>query len=238
MSTLYLFRHGQAGTRDNYDTLSETGRLQSRLLGEYLAAEKVAIDFFYCGQLKRQQETAAEISQAYQRAGIPIPAPTVDPHWNEFDLDGVYQGIAPQIAQDDPTFRLQYEELQREAASAGSAVHRRWTASDITVVRAWIEGRYSYHGESWNDFVSRVRNARHQLLQHHANAVIAVATSATPIGIWTGLAMELHPRHIMRTAGVLHNSSYTTFRIRDGEVSLFSLNNIPHLKEPALRTFR
>lgn len=238
MSTLYLFRHGQAGTRDHYDKLSETGQLQSQLLGEYLAADSVRIDFFYTGELRRQQETARQIVEAYRRAGVDVPEPTVDPHWNEFDLDGVYQGIAPQMARDDETFRAHYEELQREAALAGSAVHRRWTASDIAVVRAWIEGRYSYDGESWNDFTTRVRNARRNILRHDENATIAVSTSATPIGIWTGLAMDLHPRYIMRTAGVLHNSSYNVFRLRDGEISLFSLNNIPHLKEPALRTFR
>jgi broad specificity phosphatase PhoE len=238
MSTLYLVRHGQAGTRDNYDVLSETGRLQSRLLGEFLASDNVRIDFFYCGQLNRQRETALEIAAAYRRAGIEIPEPVADPQWNEFDLDGVYQGIAPQMARDDAAFRQHYEELQREAALANSAVHRRWTHSDIAVVRAWIEGRYRYDGESWNDFTARVRNARHNLQQHDPNATIAVSTSATPIGIWTGMALELHPRYIMRTAGVLHNSSYTSFRLRDGEISLFSLNNIPHLREPALRTFR
>ena len=48
MSVLYLIRHGQAGTREHYDTLSELGRAQARLLGEHLAAQGVRFDRAYC----------------------------------------------------------------------------------------------------------------------------------------------------------------------------------------------
>jgi broad specificity phosphatase PhoE len=41
LSFLYLFRHGQAGTRDRYDALSDVGRKQAELLGEYLSRERV-----------------------------------------------------------------------------------------------------------------------------------------------------------------------------------------------------
>ena len=34
MSLIYLIRHAQAGSRDNYDVLSELGHEQARLLGE------------------------------------------------------------------------------------------------------------------------------------------------------------------------------------------------------------
>lgn len=238
MSALYLIRHGQAGLRGNYDTLSDLGRQQARLLGDHLAADGVRFTAFYSGGLQRQIETAQQIAIAYQEAGIDLPAPHMDPLWNEFDLSGVYTGIAPQLAVDDAEFARHYADLQREAANEQSAVHRRWTNADVAVVRAWIEGRYRCDGESWSEFTARVRGTRHVIEQHGSGECIGVSTSATPIGIWTGIAMELEARHIMRTAGVLHNASFTTFRLRDGEISLFSLNNIPHLKDPALRTFR
>jgi broad specificity phosphatase PhoE len=41
LSAVYLIRHGQAGLRHNYDTLSDLGHTQARLLGEYLAAQKI-----------------------------------------------------------------------------------------------------------------------------------------------------------------------------------------------------
>jgi broad specificity phosphatase PhoE len=61
MSRLYLVRHGQAGTRKAYDSLSELGRRQARLLGEYFVSEKIHFTGAYCGALVRQEETAAEV---------------------------------------------------------------------------------------------------------------------------------------------------------------------------------
>src|SRR2546421_7898786 len=73
MSSVYLVRHGQAGTRDSYDSLSELGRRQSRLLGEYLLSQGIEFTAAYSGALLRQQQTAVEISTAYARATLPFP---------------------------------------------------------------------------------------------------------------------------------------------------------------------
>ncbi|MDX1982551.1 MAG: histidine phosphatase family protein [Bryobacteraceae bacterium] len=234
MSSIHLFRHGQAGRRDHYDTLSELGRRQTQLLGEHLAESNARFAAFFTGALKRQQETAAQIRAAHPE----LPAPTVDAQWNEFDLTAVYEEIAPRIAADDPEFRASWEQLMRESADATSGVHRRWTSTDIAVVRAWIEGRYPTHTESWEEFRQRVSGALQTIARFGEGESIAVSTSATPIGIWMGLAMNLENRHIMRTAGSLYNASITSFRLRGGELSLFSFNGIPHLKHPDLRTFR
>ena len=67
MSRVYLVRHGQAGTRKAYDALSELGRRQARLLGEYFVSEKIHFAGAYSGALLRQEETAAEVS-----AGEPL----------------------------------------------------------------------------------------------------------------------------------------------------------------------
>lgn len=238
MSRLFLFRHGQAGLRDHYDTLSDTGKRQVQLLGEHLAGEPLAFDALLCGALSRQQQTAKAIVTAYRAAGHLVPDPIVDPRWNEFDLSAVYNGIAPQLAGDDSDFRQAYENLQAESADQTSGVHRRWTSSDINVVRAWIEGRYQYDGESWTQFVACIQTAVESAKQEAKGRTIAVSTSATPIGICLGTALELSGRHIMRSAGALYNASITSFRVHDDELHLFTFNHIPHLGEPALRTFR
>lgn len=234
MSSLFLFRHGQAGLRDNYDTLSDLGRRQTRLLGEHLAESNASFTTLFTGALIRQQETAAQLRAAHPD----LPAPTVDKQWNEFNLDEVYREIAPLLAADDAEFRHGYEQLMRESTDATSGVHRRWTSTDIAVVRAWIAGRYKTHTESWIEFKQRVGGALQTIASLGPGESVAVSTSATPIGVWMGLAMHLADREIMRTAGALYNSSITSFRLRDGELSLFSFNGIPHLKHPDLRTFR
>jgi len=236
LSSLYCFRHGQAGLRDDYDTLSETGRRQARALGEFLAGRNMTFDAFYTGGLNRQRQTALAIRDAYRAAGVEIPEPVTDTNWNEFDLGAVYRGIAPRLAAEDIEFRREYEALERESADAGSAVHRRWTAADVAVVRAWIEGRHACEAESWAAFTERVRRGLDALAA--AKGRIAISTSATPIGVWMGLALRLENRYIMRAAGALYNASISTFRLRGGEVHLSTFNQIGHFADPSLVTFR
>ena len=55
MSRLFLIRHGQASfLEENYDKLSVLGEKQARLLGEYWAQQRVAVDQVYSGPRTRQ----------------------------------------------------------------------------------------------------------------------------------------------------------------------------------------
>jgi broad specificity phosphatase PhoE len=238
LSSLYLIRHGQAGLRHDYDTLSGLGRTQARLLGEYLAAQKVQFSTVYSGALTRQRETAREVLGAFVPAGIRTPEIQVDRRWNEFDLDAVYRAIAPRLREDDPEFRAEHEKLRQLLAQEDSPAHRTWTLSDTLVVRAWVEGRYEVPGESWQAFRERVLSAAEALSGLPSGESVAVFSSATPIAVWVGMALALEGRHVMRLAGVTYNAALTTMRVRAGDVALFSFNGTPHLPEPHLRTFR
>ena len=242
MSRVYLVRHGQAGTREAYDSLSETGCRQARLLGEYFVAEKIQFAAAYAGSLRRQQETAAEVRSVYREAGVYFPEIAPEPGWNEFDLAHVYDALAPQLCAQDPEFAREYQELVVQVRAAAeqpeASVNRRWLPCDIKIVQAWIRGQHAYDGESWQAFRERVVGCQSKLGPVHQEANIAVFTSATPIGIWTALAMEIHDARALRMAGVLHNASYTVMRLNDGQLRLHSFNAIPHLREPELRTHR
>ena len=239
MSHVYLIRHGQAGTRQHYDTLSDLGRQQARLLGEYLASQNVQFDAAFSGGLVRQQQTAAQVVEAYSDAGVPFPQ--IQPHeaWREFDLDHVYRGLAPQLCEADAEFRAAYEAMREEArAHAGDAsaeVHRKWNPSDMKVVEAWLDSRFPYDGESWPAFQQRVATAE---FPANGTGKIAVFTSATPAAIWAGRALDIHDTRVLRIAGVLHNASITVLRVRGDQVRLFSLNEVPHLPRPEWRTHR
>ncbi|HZT38875.1 MAG TPA: histidine phosphatase family protein [Bryobacteraceae bacterium] len=241
MSCVYLIRHGQAGTRDAYDSLSELGREQARRLGEFFARQNIRFERAHSGAMRRHRATAAEAAEAYRRLGLEFPPVEERPDWNEFDLDDVYREIAPLLAVEDAEFRREYESL-REAVRAsrgdGSAdVHRRWSPCDVRVVDAWIRGRYPYSGESWRDFCARISSLRPSL-DGAGDANIAVFTSATPAAILTGLAMEIEDARVMRLAGVMYNTAFTTLRVRGDQIRLLSFNNAPHLSEPRLRTHR
>ena len=228
MSTLTFVRHGQAGSRHVYDTLSPLGREQASRLGAYLATQSHPCDLFLTGALERQQQTA----QLLHAACPSLPPPTVLPAWNEFDLDAVYRSLAPQLAAVDPTFAAAYEQLRAESADPLNPVHRRWTAADIAVIHAWVDGRFPSDAETWDAFRTRIRQAFAALPDGH----ILISTSATPIALCVTFAIEAP--NPFRFAGALLNSSLTTFRRHHGQTHLQTFNTTPHLPEPGWRTHR
>ena len=157
---MYLVRHGQAGTRDAYDSLSELGKRQARLLGEHFVSQGIRFAAAYAGALQRQQQTAAEIGAAYAETGVRFPEVSVDQGWDEFDLGRVYREIAPRLAAEDSEFRREYEEMREQvrasAGARGARIHRKWLPCDTKVVQAWAAGRYAYGGETWAEFRERV----------------------------------------------------------------------------------
>ena len=242
MSRVYLIRHGQAGTRGDYDSLSPLGHRQARLLGEYFAAEGMSFVAAFSGTLARQRQTAEAVRTGYEAVGIPFPDITPDCGWNEFDLADVYRAFAPLLCAEDPQFRAEYEEMARQARAAAERpeadVHRRWLPCDVKIVEAWFEGRHAYEGESWKQFRERVAACRARLPDARRDDAIAVFTSATPIGVWAGMTLDICDRRVMRLAGALHNTSCTVIRVHQDQVRLHSFNTIPHLREPELRTYR
>ena len=220
-----LIRHGQAGSRAVYDELSPLGLSQAGALGDWFARKGEVFDLVISGALNRQQQTVREIAARTGHGEIEI-----DPRWNEFDLDAVYAGIAPRLAEDDPDFRREFEELQRDMVDPDHAVHRAWRNCDTTVVRAWIMGKYKFEGEAFPEFMNRVASAFASLPQDRS---VAVVTSATPIGLCCGQVLELAPRKIMHMAAAVFNTGFTVFT--GGRLSSF--NNTPHLAQHE-RTFR
>jgi broad specificity phosphatase PhoE len=244
LSRIYLLRHGQAGTRTSYDALSELGKQQARLAGEYLAGTGIRFTRAYSGSLKRQEQTAQQAIDAYSAQGLPFPALTIDPGWNEFDLDHVYSELAPVLCEEDAAFRREFEIMSEELRSAGekhdAAVHRRWTPSDLKIVEAWIQGHPRYNGETWLQFHDRIASRRPAIAaatEPGDDHNIIVFTSATPIGIWAALGMDVEDHRAMRLAGVLYNSSITVIRLRENQMRLHSFNTAPHLP-PELCTYR
>jgi broad specificity phosphatase PhoE len=239
--TAYFIRHGQAGIRQDYDRLSDLGRQQSIRLGAWLARRPVLFEAACSGRLKRQRETADLVRDEYRQTGVNFPELATDPCWDEFDLDAVYRGIAPQIASRDEEFRRRLEELEQQARNIASPVHHTWTRCDTTVVRAWIDGFHEYEGESFEAFVKRVRGSSDILSSANAPCNVAIFTSATPAAIWTAAALDLDGHKIMQLAGVTYNTAVTVIRI-DGKmdekrIRLLQFNTVPHL-EPELLTYR
>lgn len=189
--------------------------------------------------MARQQTTAEEVKAAYDEAGVKFPELTLEPAWNEFDLDHIYKALAPKLSADDAEFKRDYEEMVAQAraaeASPEAQVNRRWMPCDTSMVQAWLMERYSYDGESWKAFRTRVADCRRSMA---AGENIVVFTSATPIGVWTALSMEIEDHRAMKLAGVVKNTAYTVIRLHGDTLRLDAFNAVPHLSTADLRTYR
>ena len=239
MGNIYLVRHGQAGTREEYDSLSDLGKRQARLLGAYLNLQGTNFTAAYCGSMQRQQQTAREIQSAFTMAGNRFPDVVTDSRWDEFDLARIYQELAPVLCEANQEFRAEYEEMILEVKQSAGAhdaeVHRRWRPCDTKMVETWVAGKFSYSGETWKQFCERVASC--ELLFNRQEDVI-VFTSATPTAVLTSVALGVADKDIRQLAGVLYNSSYTLLRRGEKSLRLIQFNAVPHLIEPELRTHR
>ncbi|HMG33477.1 MAG TPA: histidine phosphatase family protein [Blastocatellia bacterium] len=238
MSYVYFIRHAQAGSRDNYDLLSDLGKQQARLLGQHMAEHGIDLDAVFCGDMRRQRETAEIATEELARSGHGPRDVTVDNRWNEFSLISVYRAIAGRMMAENPEFECDYKEMQdmvrRDPHATGGATGR----CDAAIIRAWIENRYpDYDGESWMAFKARVQACSRDLQLKEYPRAVAVFTSATPVAIQAAIALGIPDERLLSILGVIYNSSVTVIRSRDPEPRLFTFNATPHLK-PSQRTFR
>jgi broad specificity phosphatase PhoE len=210
------------------------------LLGGHFAEQGIEFQEAYAGSLARQRATGAAVLRA-AASSTPIE---VDTGWDEFDLAHVYRDMAPHLVRDDPDFAREFAEMQRALVESQGAhdapVHRRWNDCDRKAVRAWVEARYPFTGEPWAAFVERVQaalgRAAAKCLECDGNVI--VFTSATPIGVSAARTLEIGDGRAMWMAAVLFNASFSTLRVRENEVRLFTFNASPHLGSAELRTFR
>ncbi len=228
MQELYLIRHGQAGLRSDYDRLSDLGHEQAGHLAHWFEAQGIRFDHIFSGGLRRQRETAAVLSSEA----------IADPEWNEFDLDAVYESIAPNLAAVDEVFRQDFEAMSAQAADPAHPVHRSWKPSDLKVVKAWVENQFSVDCETWSDFHQRILGAFAKFDKLDGMGRVALVSSATPIGISTAKLFDAPVRQVFELAGSLHNASFTVFKRRPTGWSLSAFNHTPHLREEKLRTYR
>lgn len=235
MTELTFFRHGQAGSRLDYDQLSAQGEEQSRLLGRYLAASGARFEQVVCGDLRRQRRTCEIVYSELDSAGVRWPEPVFSGLWNEFDLDLVYEQVGGALAAADPGFAAELESLRQLVALNTDGIHRRWTDTDSKIIHAWVGDRFELPIESWSQFRARILSAASSITAQAGS--VAVFTSATPVGVWVGSALGLDTPRILRLAGAQYNTAMSRVFWSGQEAVLSSFNETPHLP-PGYRTLR
>lgn len=239
MSRIFLVRHAQGSFGErNYDKLSATGETQAHLLGEYWAERKLAWDLVCTGPRARQQDTARIVREAYRRAGLDFPEPQVLPEFDEYHGDAVLErGLPGLVARDAEVQRL-YEAFE-SSGSAGSRV-RNFQKLFEAVIGRWVEGELPVEGvESWPQFCARVQRGLGGVVAGDGRGrQIAIFSSGGPISVAMQRALELTAQNTLRVAWMVRNCAISEFLASGARFTLSSFNEVPHLDDTALLTYR
>jgi broad specificity phosphatase PhoE len=159
----------------------------------------------------------------------------VIPELNEYDADSIVKHFAPQLAARDSQFRLLVD-----ATASGSDKNRRFQKMFEALMNRWITGELDSHQvESWRTFRDRVQRGLRRITQSGVSGRrVAAFTSGGPIGVAVQIALNAPDRSGLELNWRVRNCSLTEFVFSGERLSLDSFNAIPHLDDPALRTFR
>lgn len=164
MSVIYLVRHGQAsfGT-DDYDRLSDLGKEQSRITGQFFASQGIEPDRIVHGEMLRQRQTAEGLLEGLGRN---MDA-HVDAGWNEYpawELTGALPETDPRAQHDSKIFQ---GELERGAAR-------------------WASGEHDEdYSETYSQFTSRVNGALDDAVAAMDSGQSTIVVSSAGAIAWT-----------------------------------------------------
>lgn len=212
MGQLLLVRHGQASWgAEDYDVLSETGWVQSRLLGQALAARGIAPDVAVMGGMRRHRETAEEcLAQMSGTSEV-----QVDAGWDEFDHVGMLELVPAEFVGAKPT----KAEFQKRFESATD----RWTGGDHD----------ADYAESFTAFTERVGSSLRRTAEVVGSGTAVVFSSGGPVA-WAAASLladdrETAGRLWRRLNPVCVNSGVTRLVSGRRGTTLVSFNEHHHL---------
>ena len=214
MPTIYLVRHGQAsfGT-DDYDVLSDLGRVQADVAGAELARRPLRDPVLGSGALVRQRDTAEIVGS---RLGV--EPSFIDERWNELDAHALVD-----------------RRLGGPGASAGltSAAFQEYLDEELI---ASIESA----DPVWTSFADGVREALDDLAERLPRGRAAlVATSAGVIAALGAHLIGGSASAVVAFNRVSVNASLTTVTASARRKSLLTFNDHSYLLgDSGLRTYR
>jgi len=239
MGTLALVRHAQASFfSDNYDQLSPLGERQARMLGEHWLRQGVRFDEVITGPRVRQIETAALAGEAFTKAGLPWPKPTVLEELDEHQVDRLIKLALPVIVDTDPEIGPLHQNYT--AAELPHDKQRTFQLMFERVVMLWVAGRVEAPGvESWLSFRERVARGFKRLTNGETRGRrVAAFSSVGAITVGLQIALDCGDRSAFDLGWRVRNCSVSDFVFSRNRLTMDSFNVLAHLQDPELRTFR
>lgn len=231
ISKITLIRHGQASFgAENYDQLSDLGRLQAAALGEFFLNHQIKFDRIIHGEMSRQMETAQILAKSKGHQSDLIS----DRDANEFDSDNVLKHYLPILAG-------QSEEFHRKIYST-----KKWYSQPKdfelifrALINLWQQDKKCPF-ESWVDFRQRSIELLNRIrIQQGANKKIALVTSGGLISVVMQAILKFDDHIFMDMNLTINNASVTEIKInslknnkktnQNLNANLLSFNNISPL---------
>jgi broad specificity phosphatase PhoE len=234
VTILYLVRHAQAsfGGAD-YDRLSDVGRRQAALLGDWWKRTGVRLNGVATGSQLRHRQSAEACLQAMGETGI---TPEIDPELNEYDHDDVLRRHRPDLG--DAAALQRFLAGEKEPRRA---FHRVFAAA----VERWVGGAHDAdYREPWPAFRARCAGALEALAlraQGEGRVATAVFTSGGPITVVCQVALGIPDARILDLNWALLNAGVTQVRSRSSGLRLSQFNSVSHLDlacDASLITYR
>jgi len=221
MATIYLVRHGQASFgADNYDNLSDLGRKQARVVGEYFRDCGIHLDAAYSGDLSRQRETA-ELALASQPADVPL---RIDPRFNEIENDAQIRVLLPQVVARNPAVQTLVDRglsSSKDYQKVIDAVFNFWVSPDCDEPSI----------QSWADYSGGVRQALADVMaQQGSGKTLGIFTSGGTLATVVAQVLGLGGEHTYRFYEPVLNCSVTQLFYSGTRVSLSYFNDCSFLQ--------
>jgi broad specificity phosphatase PhoE len=239
VSRVFLARHGQASfLQPDYDKLSATGEAQARQLGEYWAHRRVSFHRAGVGPRVRQAETARLVAEAYQKAGVHFPEPTMMPEFDEYQGDAVLAESLPKLLENDREIQALHSDFQN--SSNTRELHRNFQKLFAKIIGDWVVGDLIVPGvETWAEFCARVNSGISRFIsQSNPGEQSVIFTSGGPIAVAMQRALDLSPQNTLQVTWMSRNCSYSEFVFSGDRFTLSSFNAFPHLDDPTMLTYR
>ena len=235
MGQVLLVRHGQARFgADDYDRLSELGREQARVLGDWLAARERRFDRAVTGSMRRHRETADACLARLPQELRPREDWSADAGFDEYDADAVVLRDRPEFAH-SAALRAHI----RDSADPRRTFHEMFAAA----MARWMCGLHDKdYKETWQAFGARCVAALKRITDDATpGRRVVVFTSGGPIAAICQHLLGLDPRRTLGVNTVLVNCATTGLLYQPDLVSLAYLNNYAHLEQsgdPKMVTYR
>lgn len=236
MSKLYFFRHGQASLgADNYDMLSDKGKLQAEHLGTYLLSQKLHFDKIYVGPLTRQIDTYQQVKQVYQKRHSSLPESRQIVGLREHQGIEAMKIALPELVKTDDYLKS----LQADSKKNPANTLRNTMKSFHYFLGEWAKGNIVVDGvRKWATFREETRQALTQILENtERGETIGVFSSGGTISAITAECLGLpNQKSVTELNFSIRNTAITSFLFSNDQFNLLTFNELPHL-EGSMVTF-